>query len=104
MFMVRSRSLSVPARDVLSLMAETGAWHHGYDLCRQAEIKSGTLYPLLMRLAAQGYLEAEWQTPHQPGRPARHAYRLTAAGRQLARDNPPLVAYGQSTRAQRRFA
>jgi PadR family transcriptional regulator PadR len=69
-----------------------GAWHHGYDLCRQAEIKSGTLCPLLMRLAAQGYLEAEWQAPQEPGRPARHAYRLTAAGRQLAREIAPRPA------------
>lgn len=74
------------------MMASAGeAWSHGYDLCRQAGVKSGTLYPLLIRLEAQGYLAAEWQMP-EPGRPPRHAYRLTAAGRQLARDNPPAVA------------
>ncbi len=89
--MVRNRALSAPARNVLALMAEAGSgWHHGYDLCRQAGIKSGTLYPLLIRLEAQGHLEAEWQAPAEPGRPARHAYRLTAAGLRLARDNPPL--------------
>ena len=33
---------------------------------------------------AQGYLEAEWQQPVASGRPPRHAYRLTAAGRRLA--------------------
>jgi PadR family transcriptional regulator PadR len=103
--MARARTLSPAARDVLALMAETrAAWHHGYDLCRQAEIKSGTLYPLLMRLAAQGYLEAEWQAPQEPGRPARHAYRLTAAGRQLARDNPPLALRGPAAESQGRFA
>jgi DNA-binding PadR family transcriptional regulator len=91
--MARSRSLSAPARDVLARLAEAEtAWHHGYDLCHQTGIKSGTLYPLLMRLAAQRYLEAEWQPPEEPGRPARHAYRLTAAGRQLAYDNPPSMA------------
>lgn len=66
-----------------------GRWCHGYDLCQQAEIKSGTLYPLLIRLEAQGYLEAEWQAPVEPGRPPRHAYRLTQPGLQLALDNPP---------------
>jgi PadR family transcriptional regulator PadR len=103
--MVRSRSLSAPARDVLAQMAgaET-AWHHGYDLCRQTGIKSGTLYPLLMRLAAQGCLEAEWQPPAGPGRPARHAYRLTAAGRQLARDNPPHMAGKRLAPPEERFA
>jgi DNA-binding PadR family transcriptional regulator len=33
-----------------------------------------------MRMADQGLVEAEWREPAQAGRPARHAYRLTAAG------------------------
>ena len=48
-------------------------------------LRSGTLYPLLIRLEAQGLLEAEWQPPAAPGRPPRHAYRLTAAGLARAR-------------------
>jgi PadR family transcriptional regulator, regulatory protein PadR len=88
--MSRHRNLSGHARTLLAIMAEAGqGWRHGYDLCQQAGIKSGTLYPLLIRLEGQGYLEAEWQAPAEGGRPPRHAYRLTAAGRQLARDNPP---------------
>ena len=91
--MGRNRSLSPHARSLLAAMAAAaGKWHHGYDLCRWAGIKSGTLYPLLIRLEGQGYLEAEWQAPAEPGRPPRHAYRLTAAGLQLARDNPPVAA------------
>ena len=83
--MTRSRSLSPAARAVLFLLAEAGAgWSHGYDLCRRANVKSGTLYPLLIRLEEQGHLEAQW-LPAEPGRPPRHAYRLTAAGRRLAR-------------------
>lgn len=89
--MPRTRALSASARTVLAIIADAGQrWVHGYDLCRQAGIKSGTLYPLLIRLEAQGYLEAEWQAPTESGRPPRHAYRLTAAGQQLARDCPPL--------------
>lgn len=64
-------------------------WLHGYDLCRQSGVKSGTLYPLLIRLEQQGYLEAEWQAPVETGRPPRHAYRLTVAGRALASANAP---------------
>jgi PadR family transcriptional regulator PadR len=91
--MARSRTLSAPARDVLAILAEAGArWCHGYELCRQAGIQSGTLYPLLIRLEAQGHLEAEWQQPAEAGRPPRHAYRLTAAGRRLVIQNPPLAA------------
>lgn len=75
---------------VLAILLEAGRqWSHGYDLARQAGVKSGTLYPLLIRLEAQGYLEAEWQQPAEGGRPPRHAYRLTASGAQLARANPP---------------
>jgi DNA-binding PadR family transcriptional regulator len=78
---------------ILAAMAESGSrWLHGYDLCRQGGIKSGTLYPLLIRLEEHGYLEAEWHAPAEPGRPPRHAYRLTAAGRALARANPPFGA------------
>lgn len=88
--MARNRTLSPAARAILAVMAEArNSWLHGYDLCRQGGIKSGTLYPLLIRLEEQGYLEAEWQAPAEPGRPPRHAYRLTEAGRSLARANPP---------------
>lgn len=88
--MTRSRALSAAARTVLSVLAEAGnGWSHGYDLCRSAGVKSGTLYPLLIRLERQGHLEAQW-LPAEAGRPPRHAYRLTAAGRQLAAENPPL--------------
>lgn len=87
--MARSRALSPQARNLLASLLDTaGAWRHGYDLARAAGLKSGTLYPLLIRLEAQGYLEAEWQAP-EPGRPPRHAYRLTELGVQFARDNPP---------------
>jgi DNA-binding PadR family transcriptional regulator len=38
-----------------------------------------------MRMAEKGLIEAEWREPERPGRPARHAYRLTIAGIALAR-------------------
>jgi DNA-binding PadR family transcriptional regulator len=55
-------------------------WQHGYALARQTGLKSGTLYPILIRLADQGMVEACWQDEPTPGRPRRHLYRLTAAG------------------------
>lgn len=88
--MSRTRTLSPHARMVLAVLLDAGPqWSHGYELSRRAEVKSGTLYPLLIRLEAQGYLEAEWQQPIEGGRPPRHAYRLTASGVQLAHANPP---------------
>ncbi|AYO78985.1 PadR family transcriptional regulator [Sphingobium sp. IP1] len=89
--MPRTRSLSSHARMVLAVLLDAdGQWSHGYELARRADVKSGTLYPLLIRLEAQGHLEAEWQQPVEAGRPPRHAYRLTARGVQLARANPPV--------------
>jgi DNA-binding PadR family transcriptional regulator len=67
-----------------ALAARPREWHHGYELMKQTNLLSGTLYPLLMRMTDQGLVEAEWRDPAQPGRPARHAYRLTAAGIALA--------------------
>lgn len=61
------------------------AWRYGYDLCRETGLKSGTLYPMLIRLADQGLLGAEWRAPDKPGRPPRHAYCLTPKGMALAR-------------------
>jgi PadR family transcriptional regulator, regulatory protein PadR len=83
--MSRSRAPSPQTRAVLdALMAEPQAWRYGYDLSKETGLKSGTLYPLLMRLSDQGLLEAEWRAPLQPGRPARHAYRLTGKGLSVA--------------------
>lgn len=59
-------------------------WWHGYDLCAKTGLKSGTLYPILMRLKKQGLLVSEWQAPREPGRPPRHIYQLSASGRALA--------------------
>ena len=69
-----------------ALAARSQHWHHGYELMKQTGLKSGTLYPLLMRMTDQGLVEAEWREPSLPGRPPRHAYRLTAAGVAFAHD------------------
>ena len=84
--MVRNRR---PSKQMLSLLRALSVrpqeWRHGYDLMKETGLLSGTLYPLLMRMTDQGLVEAEWREPAQPGRPARHAYRLTSAGLALAR-------------------
>jgi DNA-binding PadR family transcriptional regulator len=94
----RSRALSAAGRRLLAaFLASPGQWRHGYDLCRDAEVKSGTLYPLLIRLEAQGHLQAEWRDAEEPGRPPRHVYRLTASGMRLAADNPIPDAQASTT-------
>jgi DNA-binding PadR family transcriptional regulator len=68
-----------------ALLVEQGAWHYGYDLSKATGLKSGTLYPILMRLEAQGWLEARWEAAAGSGKPPRHLYRLTAASLHAAR-------------------
>jgi PadR family transcriptional regulator PadR len=79
---VRSHSeFSAQTLSVLTaLCEESSEWRHGYALARQTGLKSGTLYPILIRLADRGLVEACWQEEPTPGRPRRHLYRLTAAG------------------------
>jgi len=80
---------------VLALAEVPTAWRYGYELCQQLGLKPGSLYPILVRLADRGLLETSWETDAPPGRPPRHLYRLTGAGRTLATelaDAPPRQA------------
>jgi len=66
---------------VLAVLCEQPSqWRYGYALARQTGLKSGTLYPILIRLANRGLVDACWQEEPVPGRPRRHLYRLTAGG------------------------
>ncbi|MBT8462941.1 MAG: PadR family transcriptional regulator [Gemmatimonadetes bacterium] len=67
-------------------MEAPGRWHYGYALMKSADLSSGTLYPLLARLADDGWLESRWEDSELPGKPARQLYRLTTAGRVQARE------------------
>jgi DNA-binding PadR family transcriptional regulator len=73
------------------------AWQYGYELSQVTGLKSGTLYPILMRLCDRGLLESQWQAAAQPGRPPRHVYRLTAEGIAFAR-RAALGSNGQERR------
>ncbi len=75
------RSLSAQTLSVLAALgAQPSEWRHGYSLAKQTELKSGTLYPILIRLADRGLVEACWQDEPGAGRPRRHLYRLTVDG------------------------
>ena len=84
--MPRSRRPSPQTAAVLAALAEAGAgWSHGYDLCRTLGLRAGTVYPILIRLTGRGQVETSWEVEPPRGRPARHLYRLTSAGAELAR-------------------
>jgi DNA-binding PadR family transcriptional regulator len=83
--MAKDIRLSRPTLDLLGALLESpSSWQYGYDLSRRTALKSGTLYPILMRLAERGWLEAKWEFDEASGRP-RHVYRLTGDGRRRAR-------------------
>src|SRR5205809_6269650 len=63
-----------------ALRRRADQWHYGYDIGRETGLASGTLYPILARLADRGLLETHWEQDPPEGRPRRHLYRLTAAG------------------------
>jgi PadR family transcriptional regulator PadR len=69
---------------VLALAEEPATWRYGYALCQQLDLKAGSMYPILMRLADRGLLETTWDRDAPAGRPPRHLYRLTGPGRVLA--------------------
>lgn len=84
--MTRDRRPSSQTLAVLDALATAGAqWSHGYELACQLELKAGTLYPILIRLAERGFLETAWESDPPRGRPPRHLYRLSADGTEYVR-------------------
>ena len=84
--MPRRAEFSAQALSVLAtLCAEPQAWRYGYGIAKDTGLKSGSLYPILIRLADRGLVEARWEEEQPAGRPRRHLYRLTAGGLATAR-------------------
>ena len=69
-----------------AFLEQAEEWKYGYDLSRITGLKSGTLYPILMRLAERTLLETQWEAG-EPGKPPRHMYRFTPRGLRFARAN-----------------
>jgi PadR family transcriptional regulator, regulatory protein PadR len=87
---LRDRDFSEQTISVLmALCSRPRTWRHGYDLARETGLKSGTLYPILIRLADRGLLESRWEDEQPAGRPRRHLYRLSSDG--VARGKEVLI-------------
>ena len=79
--MSRERKLSPQTLMVLATLAHRPSnWLYGLELARLTGLKSGSLYPILIRLADRDLLDSRWLEPAEQGRPPRHAYRISAAG------------------------
>lgn len=101
--MTRDRKCSNQTLALLAALTEQPRnWRHGYDLSGETGLKSGTLYPILMRLCDRGLLDSKW-TPHEhTGRPPRHMYRLTPQGIAFAREQLAACVPAIETSASRR--
>jgi len=67
----------------LALMENPTGRHWGYELSKEAGVRSGVLYPLLHRMLDKSWLEDGWEDPTQlkGKRPPRRYYELTDEGR-----------------------
>jgi PadR family transcriptional regulator, regulatory protein PadR len=67
----------------------------GADLHKRCGVFTGTLYPMLLRFVAAGWMDSEWEDidPKQLGRPRKRFYWLTPTG--LARAHAALALVGR---------
>lgn len=75
-------TISYNASIVLQALA-AGA-RYGFEIMRVTKLPSGTVYPLLRRLEASGYVGSRWEErddAHSDRRPARRYYDVTDQGR-----------------------
>ncbi|MBM3527448.1 MAG: PadR family transcriptional regulator [Alphaproteobacteria bacterium] len=80
--------LTQPTLKVLRFLLEKPReGRSGAEMSKATRVGSGTLYPMLARLEAAGWLDSEWETidPREAGRPRRRFYKLTAVGQNNAR-------------------
>jgi DNA-binding PadR family transcriptional regulator len=102
--MQRNRPPSPQTINVLRALADDPAqWRYGYDLATQVHLKSGSLYPILVRLADRGLLETSWEAG-QGSRPPRHLYRLTSTGREFVAALPAVRAHTNAALARKRLS
>jgi DNA-binding PadR family transcriptional regulator len=77
----RARKPSQQTLAVLSALAGAD-WLYGLELAERTGLKSGSLYPILIRLDERALVESRWIEAAVPNHPPRHAYRILPAGRQ----------------------
>jgi PadR family transcriptional regulator, regulatory protein PadR len=72
---------------LMALLDDPAVERFGAEIRMMAGLASGTIYPILARLEAVGWLESRWEgiDARVAGRPARRYYRLSAEGEACAR-------------------
>jgi PadR family transcriptional regulator, regulatory protein PadR len=72
----------------------------GAEVHKLSGVFTGTLYPMLLRFEAAGWMRSEWEDidPREAGRPRKRFYQLTPTG--LAKAHAALVSVAQSGAVQ----
>ncbi|GAA2281526.1 hypothetical protein GCM10010149_27440 [Nonomuraea roseoviolacea subsp. roseoviolacea] len=82
--------MTTSVRDVLRVfLSDPARERYGLDVCAEAGLASGTVYPILATLEELGWVESRWEDPEvhvREGRPRRRYYLLTSGGAEQARD------------------
>jgi PadR family transcriptional regulator PadR len=80
--------MTLPTLLVLrAMLAEPAREMYGLEICKAADLPSGTIHPILARLERCGWLESRWEDiePAEEGRPRRRYYHLSPDGADRAR-------------------
>jgi DNA-binding PadR family transcriptional regulator len=75
--------MTIPTQLVLqALLQDPERELYGLQIGELAQLRTGTVHPILARLEGVGWLQSRWEdiVPQAEGRPARRYYRLTAEG------------------------
>jgi transcriptional regulator len=83
------RELKKGSAELLILSLVQGRARHGYEIAKLIEARSqgtlhfavASLYPLLYRLEARGWIQGRWV--EKPGQRRRRYYRLSGEGRKV---------------------
>jgi PadR family transcriptional regulator, regulatory protein PadR len=85
--MVEKVRMSGPTLRLLKMLLENPRESlSGAQISKSTKLGSGTVYPLLQRLTAAGWIVGEWEKvdPSEIGRPKRRLYKLTRSGQAAA--------------------
>jgi PadR family transcriptional regulator len=90
-----------------TLLADPLEQRYGLEISRESGLPTGSIYPILTRLEAAGWISSAWEEidESREGRRKRRYYRLTDEGAENARRevanaqqllSPPVVAPGRA--------
>lgn len=103
--MTAERRITEQTEQILqALMTDPTAEWSGAEIAPMTGIKSGTLYPALLRMERFGWLTWRWEEiePSEEKRPRKRLYVLTGKGEEVSREVEREARIRQRERARRK--